>query len=481
MPLLRTCFVSGLTTVAVLALALSGAPAGAATVAPDLATAGTFAVLGGSTVTNTGPTTISGDLGVSPGTAVSGFGPGTVTAGTIHTADAVALAAQNDLTTAYNTAAGLPPTAQVTADLGGQRLVPGVYAGPTLSLTGALALDAGGDPDAVFVFQADSTLITASASSVLLLGGANPCNVYWQVGSSATLDTNSSFVGSILALTSVTANTGATVQGRLLARTGAVTLDSNSVTRPLCAAVVVPPTASPSATTTPAATTSPSATPTATTSPSATPTATTPAPPAPVPASPSPASTPPAPVPASPSPAPTTTPATPIPSSPAPITPPASPIPSPAPTSPAPTTSAAPAPPVTSPSAAPPAVSPPVTGSGVPPVNGPPLTPAVPTAPRVPTATPIVTTTLTTGSVNPPGLVEGALTGPNPQLPRTGAPLADLVRWAMLLMALGLGATFAAEWSRPAKHSAATVSRRLARESSSDAHRRTGLLPGLAS
>lgn len=230
---------------------VTAAPATAATAAPDLATAGSFAVLAASTVTNTGPSTIFGDLGVSPGTAITGFGPGTVSAGTIHTADAVALQAQRDLTNAYNTAAGLPPSANVTADLAGQRLVPGVYAGPTLSLTGALSLDAGGDADAVFVFQSASTLITASASSVLLLGGASPCNVFWQVGSSATLGTNSAFVGSVMALTSVTANTGASVQGRLLARNGAVTLDTNSVSRPLCAAAATPAATPSTATTAP--------------------------------------------------------------------------------------------------------------------------------------------------------------------------------------------------------------------------------------
>jgi hypothetical protein len=228
---------------AVSLMLVSGTPAQAALAPIGLGTAGSFAVLAASTVTNTGPSTISGDLGVSPGTAVTGFGPGTVVGGTIHSSDAVALQAQTDLTTAYNTAAGLVPTANVTADLGGQSLVPGVYAGPTLSLTGALTLNAGGDPNAVFVFQAGSTLITASSSSVLLLGGANPCNVFWQVGSSATLGTNSTLSGSVLALTSITANTGASIAGRLLARNAAVTLDSNTVSRLACGtvpAVVIP-------------------------------------------------------------------------------------------------------------------------------------------------------------------------------------------------------------------------------------------------
>jgi type VI secretion system secreted protein VgrG len=220
-----------------------------------LGTAGSFAVLAGTTVTNTGPSTISGDLGVSPGSAVVGFPPGTVSNGVIHAADAVALQAQADVTTAYNDAAGRATTATVTADLGGQTLVAGVYTGGALGLTGALTLDAQGDPNAVFVFQAASTLITASTSSVNLINGANPCNVYWQVGSSATLGTNSVFVGTVLALTSVAATTGATVQGRLLARNGEVTLDNNVITAASCASPTTTTTAVPTTTTASGATT----------------------------------------------------------------------------------------------------------------------------------------------------------------------------------------------------------------------------------
>lgn len=228
-----------------------------------LGTAASFAVLAGTTVTNVGPSVISGDLGVSPGSAVTGFPPGTVVDGTMHVTDAVALQAQADLTTGYNDAAGRSPVVDQTGvDLGGQTLVAGVYqAASAMALTGTVTLDAQGDPDAVFIFQAGSTLITASSSTVALIGGAQACNVFWQVGSSATLGTATSFVGSIMALTSATLQTGATLQGRVLARNGQVSLDTNTITRPSCSP---PPTstatASPSSTATAA-----SATPTSST------------------------------------------------------------------------------------------------------------------------------------------------------------------------------------------------------------------------
>jgi len=214
---------------------VGGNRAAAAEAPVGLGTAASFAVLAGTTVTNTGPSVISGDVGVSPGTAVVGFPPGIVNNGTIHAADALAAQAQADVTTAYNDAAGRSTTATVTADLGGQTLVSGVYTGATLGLTGTVTLDAQGDPNAVFIFQAASTLITASSSVVALTNGADACNVYWQVGSSATLGTNSAFVGTVLALTSVAATTSATINGRLLARNGAVTLDSNIITNSTCA------------------------------------------------------------------------------------------------------------------------------------------------------------------------------------------------------------------------------------------------------
>jgi hypothetical protein len=204
-----------------------------------LGTATNFAVLGGSTVTNTGSTVVTGNLGVSPGSSVTGFPPGLVVAGAIHVADAAAAQAQSDLTVAYNTAAGLPCNTDLTGqDLGGMTLTPGVYCFSTSAqLTGTVTLDFQGDPSALFVFQIGSTLTTASTSSVDVINGGGaatcPSNVFWQVGSSATLGTGTSFRGNILALTSITLNTGATMNGRALARNGAVTLDSNSVA--LCA------------------------------------------------------------------------------------------------------------------------------------------------------------------------------------------------------------------------------------------------------
>ncbi|KAK3376363.1 hypothetical protein B0T24DRAFT_525785, partial [Lasiosphaeria ovina] len=205
------------------ALVLAGIISGQAI---DLGTALSFAVLAGSSVTNTGPSIITGDLGVSPGTAITGFPPGSVI-GELHSADAVASQAQSDLVTAYNVAAGLPST-PLTGDLGGRTLVAGFYSfDSSAGLTGTLTLDAQGNPDSVWVFQIGSTLTTASNSDVLLVNGASACNVFWQVGSSATLGTGTSFVGSILALTSITVTTGATNNGGLYARNGAVTLDNN--------------------------------------------------------------------------------------------------------------------------------------------------------------------------------------------------------------------------------------------------------------
>ena len=199
-----------------------------------LGTAETYAVLAGSTVTSTGDTTVDGDLGVSPGSAVTGFPPGILSNGVFHVADAPAIQAQVDLVAAYNDVAGRGVDATLAAGLGGTTLTPGVYdsADTTFGITGTLTLDAQGDANAVFIFQAGSTLTTASGSDVVLINGAQAGNVFWQVGSSATLGTDSTFAGSILALTSITLTTGANVEGRVLARNGAVTMDSNHVGLP---------------------------------------------------------------------------------------------------------------------------------------------------------------------------------------------------------------------------------------------------------
>jgi hypothetical protein len=217
---------------AVAAGALIGTqPAAMAATAPvPLGTAASYAVLAGSTITNTGATTITGDLGLSPGTSVTGFPPGQVN-GTTHVADSAAVQAQADLTTAYGNAAARTVSATIPVELGGTTQTPGVYnsAAGTFGITGTLTLDAQGNPDAVFIFQAASTLITAAASRVSLINGAQASNVFWVVGSSATLGTSSTLQGTILALTSITETTGAIVNGRTLARNGAVTLDTNTV------------------------------------------------------------------------------------------------------------------------------------------------------------------------------------------------------------------------------------------------------------
>lgn len=198
-----------------------------------------FGILAGSTVTNTStvpaPTNVSGDVGVWPGSAIVGFPPGLLT-GTLHAADAVAQAAQGQLTTAYNTAAGKPVGTHLPPDIGGQTLAPGVYttvAQPTLGITGDLTLDAGGDPNAVWIFQIASTLTTA-AGKVNLINGGQPKNVFWAVGSSATLGTGTTMAGNIMAQASITLNSGVTLNGRALARVGAVTLISDTVNVPPC-------------------------------------------------------------------------------------------------------------------------------------------------------------------------------------------------------------------------------------------------------
>jgi hypothetical protein len=202
---------------------------------PSLGTAENFAVLAGSTATNTGSTIVAGDLGVWPGTEVIGFPPGIVN-GTIHPADAVAQQAQSDVTVAYNDLAGRPCNVDLTdTDLGGLSLTEGVYCfSSSAQLTGQLVLDAEGNADALFIFQIGSTLTTASNATVSVINNGAECNVYWQVGSSGTLGTSTAFVGNILALSSITLNTGADLSGRSLARNGAVTMDSNDISAADC-------------------------------------------------------------------------------------------------------------------------------------------------------------------------------------------------------------------------------------------------------
>jgi hypothetical protein len=234
---MRSAWIAGVLTALVATLTVAMMPGRGYAIATfvDLGAAESFAVLGGQSVTNTGPSVITGDVGVSPGTSITGFPPGLVTGGAIHQTDALAAQAQTDLTTGYNNAASQAPDASITADLGGQTLVPGVYrAASTAGITGTLTLNAQGNADSVWVFQIGSALTTAPSSSVLLVNGASPCNVFWQIGSSATLDTNTTFVGTIMALQSITVNTGASIDGRALARNGSVTLDTNRITRPLC-------------------------------------------------------------------------------------------------------------------------------------------------------------------------------------------------------------------------------------------------------
>jgi Ice-binding-like len=228
------------------ALALFAIPATALAAPVNLATAEPFVVLAGTTVTNTGPSVLNGDLGVAPGTAVTGFGLPAVVNGATHEADAVAAQAQSDLTNAYTVASEQPvaPADDLSGtNLGNRILGPGAYRYTAAALmTGALTLDAEGDPNAQFVFEIGSELTTESASSVLLINGASPCNVYWQVGSSADIGTTTTFVGNLMALTSISLKNGATVVGRMLARNGQVSLINNVLTKPLCATgTTVPP------------------------------------------------------------------------------------------------------------------------------------------------------------------------------------------------------------------------------------------------
>jgi hypothetical protein len=224
----------------------------AGVVAPvGLGAATPFAVLAGTTITNTGPSVIAGDIGLSPGTSVTGFPPGSQSSGVQDITDATASLAKSDATTAFLDASGRTPFTVVGPDIGGNVLTAGVYKGTSsMAITGTVTLDAQGDPSAVFIFQAGSSLITASNSVVALENGAQACNVFWEVGSSLTLGTSSNFSGTVFSLTSATLNSGANVAGRIIALNGAVTLDDNLIAVPTCAAVVASTTTTAAATTT---------------------------------------------------------------------------------------------------------------------------------------------------------------------------------------------------------------------------------------
>ncbi|MCX6034053.1 MAG: ice-binding family protein [Chloroflexi bacterium] len=216
-------------------LVVAVAAIGTSQAAPILGSAADYAVLGGTTVTNSGTSVINGDLGVWSGSSITGFPPGIVN-GTIHTNDMDAHLAQNDVTAAYISLAGMGVTQDLTGqNLGGKTLTPGVYHfSSSAQLTGQLTLNVQNNPNALFVFQIESTLTTDSNSSVIMINAPeNFCNKYWQVGSSATLGTNTAFIGNILALTSITLN-GGTLDGRALARNGAVEITAMETITPPC-------------------------------------------------------------------------------------------------------------------------------------------------------------------------------------------------------------------------------------------------------
>jgi hypothetical protein len=226
---------AGLSIAVVLVLLSSSSPAHAASV--NLGSDTNFAVLAGAGITSTGPTTINGNIGTYPVPSVTTTGGFTLN-GVNQTSDTgIMLTAKSDLATAFADAAGRPATTSYTgaAQIGGLTLVPGVYDAPvSMNLTGTLTLNGQGASDGVWIFQTGSSLITGSDAAVILENGAQACHVFWEVGSSATLGTDTAFVGNLLALTSITANTGASVDGRLLAENGSVTLDNNVITESFC-------------------------------------------------------------------------------------------------------------------------------------------------------------------------------------------------------------------------------------------------------
>jgi hypothetical protein len=232
----RTCFKHAERVAGVLAVGLAFVAVPAAQAAPVLLeTASPFVVLGGSTVTNTGPSVLNGGLGVSPGTALEGFGLPAVVNGATHANDGVAAQAQLDLGAAYDVAAAEPSADMTGLDLGNRTLLPGAYSyTSSAQLTGALTLDAQGDPNAQFVFKIGTQLTTASASSVLLINGASPCNVFWQVATSAVLGSTTAFKGNVMALASISVGNAAVIQGRLLARNGQVSLINDVIDGSQC-------------------------------------------------------------------------------------------------------------------------------------------------------------------------------------------------------------------------------------------------------
>jgi hypothetical protein len=233
---------AGIAVAALLALGI--VPAGAQAAAINLATVNPFVVLGGSTVTNTGPSVLNGNLGLAPGTSLTGFGLPAVVNGATHNNDGVAAQAQADLGTAFGVASGqpIPPGNELTGiDLGGLTLTPGAYGySSSAQLTGQLTLDAQGDPNAQFVFVIGSTLTTASASSVNMINGASPCNVFWKVGSSATLGSTTAFQGNLMAQTDISLNNGVTVLGRVLALNGQISLINDVLSSPQCETASTP-------------------------------------------------------------------------------------------------------------------------------------------------------------------------------------------------------------------------------------------------
>ncbi len=209
-------------------------PAHAQTVV-NLGTASTFAALAGTTVTSTGLTVLNGNLGTEPGAAITGFGPGVVN-GTTYAGGAVAQQARIDVITAYNAVSGQTATTTGATAFATTTLTPGVYnAAASLSLSGIVTLDGNNQANPVFVFQMGSTLLAAGTTQVVLINGARAENVYWRVGSSATLDSAAVFAGTIFANTSITLGSGVSVDGRLFAINGALSLIGNTVSVPVSA------------------------------------------------------------------------------------------------------------------------------------------------------------------------------------------------------------------------------------------------------